>query len=233
MNSIKLLLSTIIGYISIVTINGELIKLDGQCPISGLKPSAIAKPEYMKGIFNVVEESSMGNVSETKSNGRVLLTPESEQLVNIRERYLPKDAEQCSERQIKLTYTGTVGIYNVSYQADADSSFEDGYKGYILVIRPYIDEGQIGIHIMLLFICRNISDSQYEFDIPVYSRSSMLTKIVRKEIQSSLEDNNLESLDKYVKREMQKEKCKFSDQEENEDYFITKPVMSAENRAKL
>ncbi|XP_044744026.1 uncharacterized protein LOC123306189 [Chrysoperla carnea] len=217
MNLIKLL-STFIGFISIVTINGELVTMDGQCPTGEIEPDDFARPGNVIGIFYIVEQSAEDTISST--NGRVLLTPDGD-TVTIRDRYMPNSGDQCSERQIKLNYTGKEGFFNVSYQAQPDSSFQDGYKGYILHLQTYsTNDGDIGIYSVILFICRNKSDSQYEFDLPVYSLLTDLSPRLREDVALYLAYNDLLELDEYVKAEKQKSECEFSDEEENADYHV-------------
>ncbi|XP_044730527.1 uncharacterized protein LOC123293700 [Chrysoperla carnea] len=217
MNLIKLL-STFIGFISIVTINGELVTLDGQCPTSGIEPDDFARPDNVVGIFNIVEQSAEDTISS--SNGRVLLTPDGD-TVTIRDRYIPNSGDQCSERQIKLNYTGVEGFFDVSYQAQPDSSFQDGYQGYILRLQTYsTNNGEIAIYSIILFICRDISDSQFEFDLPVYSLLTDLSPRLREDVALYLAYNDLLDLEEYLKPEKQNEECLFSDEEENANYDI-------------
>ncbi|XP_044735038.1 uncharacterized protein LOC123297433 isoform X2 [Chrysoperla carnea] len=214
MNSIILIKFIVVFICILALVKGNLITLDGQCPFGDLKPAPVIAAALLDNatfltrqtslVFHAVAETaplSGNNLTDISSILEHTKLPDN-QLGGVKFiiHFRSKETSKCDQYEIIFKPTIQPGVYDLLYQVAPNADFVD-FKGYFLSINPQTLTA-IG------FICRNLPNSQYQFEIAVLSGSTIeYNRGTQEEAKQILAFNNLGHLAQYLSPIERKTNC--------------------------
>ncbi|XP_044735030.1 uncharacterized protein LOC123297433 isoform X1 [Chrysoperla carnea] len=205
MNSIILIKFIVVFICILALVKGNLITLDGQCPFGDLKPAPVIAAALLDNatfltrqtslVFHAVAETaplSGNNLTDISSILEHTKLPDN-QLGGVKFiiHFRSKETSKCDQYEIIFKPTIQPGVYDLLYQVAPGADFVN-YKGYILSYKP-------DIFLSVLFICHNLPNSEYQFEISVLSANSLIyNSQIQQETNKVLEENNLQYFAPYV-----------------------------------